>query len=59
MEKTTTRKIEETLIQEGTSPQTARQAAVTINADRFFNQRTERGSNKVVRAWEESVMNAE
>lgn len=57
MEKTRTRKTQETLEAQGVSPKTAKQAAVTITADSFFKERTERGSNQVMNAWVESVLN--
>lgn len=57
MEKTKTRKTQETLEAQGVSSKTARQAAVTITADSFFKERTERGGNQVMKAWVESVLN--
>jgi len=58
MEKTKTRTYFEALIKDGASPETARQAASTIRCDDLFKERTQRGSNKVLDAWEESMLNA-
>ena len=58
MEKTKTRTYYEALVKDGVSPQTARQAASTISCDDYFDKRTERGSNQVLNAWEESMLNA-
>lgn len=59
MEKTKTRICYEALLKNGVSPQTARQAASTLRCDALCGNRTERGSNKVLDAWEESMLNAE
>lgn len=59
MEKTKTRAYSEALIKNGVSPQTARQAASTMRCDDYFDERTKRGSNKVLSAWEESTSNAQ
>ncbi len=58
MEKTKTRAYFEALVKDGVSSQTARQAASTMRCDDYFDKRTERGSNKVLSAWEESMLNA-
>jgi hypothetical protein len=58
MEKTKTRAYFEALVKDGVSPQTAKQAASTMRCDDYFDKRTERGSNKVLDAWEESMLNA-
>jgi hypothetical protein len=58
MQKTRTRIIQETLESDGVSRETARQAAVTIRCDGLCSKvRTERGSNRVFKAWLESVEN--
>ena len=54
MKKTRTQEIQEVLEKEGATRETARQAAVTIAADKFFAQRTPRGQNQVFKAWAES-----
>ena len=56
MEKTKTRLIQEALENEGVSPKTARQAAVTIANDNPANGRTERGLNKILEAWIEQAL---
>lgn len=57
MEKTKTRKTQERLEAQGVTSKTARQAAVTITADSFFEKRTERGNSQMMNAWVESVLN--
>ena len=53
MEKTRTKLFQEMLEDQGVSPETARQAAATINND-LFGERTERGQRQVWKAWNQS-----
>jgi hypothetical protein len=53
MEKTRTKVFQEMLESKGVSPETARQAAVTINND-LFGERTARGQRNVWKAWNQS-----